>query len=822
MVAELFKTQLSKFKINLDEDTVNYIGSMLGDMDLTDHDQVRETIETFLVDASINDKTRNDFYKSLLDNNEFHVDKAVIDTVSVLLKQDKKVKHTKNQLRNSDTPHVKEKEKRMSLAERRAARKSSKEKQDNESSEEPELVAISQQSRFHTETLETSNKEIDLPGIQVSIGQNDLLVDAHLKLKPLVRYGLVGQNGVGKSILMKCMADNILVGLPQNLNILHISQLEDFDESTTVVQEVLSADKEATIATREYEVLRAVIGDHASTSGRQRKADKKLNKVVFSIMQSRVKDRLDEVNRLAIKRSGLRGREARKELVRLEKEYTDFCANDPQHYVTPDMVNDVIAQVFEKIELVDQEERLNRAKKLLKGLGFSQEQSTSFISTFSGGWRMRIALAKSLFIKPDILLLDEPTNHLDLPAILWLQEYIINDTGDMIVVVVSHDREFLNNVTEETIIMKDKQLKYHLGNYQDWESNTEEQRIRKQTLLDNTEKRRKQILSSIQHNLQQAKSTGDDKRHGMVNSRRKKLDRLGMEKTEDGKRFKQSYRSGYHLDARVSIVVEQGVKTATIKIPEPSQLRYNGPVFRMSDASFRYPKAKKNSIEPFSINIEPNARIAFIGPNGCGKSTLLNMLTGKTEPTSGEVYRHALLRVGYFSQHMVDQLDPDMSPVEYMISKHPTVTEHECRAHFGTMGVSGKLVLQKIRSLSGGQRNRISFALILFDRPHVLVLDEITNHLDMGTVEMLVDALAAYSGALIAVSHDVWFLKQILEPESSEGYYSDESDSDMIPTQNEVYTIDNGNVCRWKKGIDAYVSFVLRTMKKNNNLANKK
>ncbi|KAI9246637.1 P-loop containing nucleoside triphosphate hydrolase protein [Helicostylum pulchrum] len=810
MVVELFKTQLSSFKINLDEDTVNYIGSILGDMNLSDHDQVRETTEPFLIDANTNDKTRSGFYRSLLANNEFKVDKSAIDTAPVLLKQDKKPS-------NSETLHVKEK--RMPLAERRAARKSGKGKQVTAPSVEPELVAISQQSRFHTETLETSNKEIDLQGIQISIGQNDLLVDAHLKLKPLVRYGLVGQNGVGKSILMKCMADNILVGLPQNLNILHISQLEDFDESTTVVQEVLSADKEATIAIREYEVLRAVIGDHAPTSGHQRKANEKLNKVVFSIIQSRVKDRLDEANRLAIKRSGLRGREARKELVRLEKEYADFCANDPQHYVTPDMVNDIIAQVFEKMELVDQEERLNRAKKLLKGLGFSQEQSTSFISTFSGGWRMRIALAKSLFIKPDILLLDEPTNHLDLPAILWFQEYIIKDTGDMIVVVVSHDREFLNNVTEETIIMKDKQLKYHLGNYQDWESNTEEQRIRKQTLLDNTEKRRKQILSSIQHNLQQAKSTGDDKRHGMVNSRRKKLDRLGMEKTEDGKRFKQSYRYGYHLDARVSIVVEQGVKTATMKIPEPSQLRYNGPVFRMSEASFRYPKTKKNSIEPFSINIEPNARIAFIGPNGCGKSTLLNMLTGKTEPTSGEVYRHTLLRIGYFSQHMVDQLDLDMSPVEYMISKHPTVTEHECRAHFGTMGISGKLVLQKIRSLSGGQRNRISFALILFDRPHVLVLDEITNHLDIGTVEMLVNALAGYSGALITVSHDVWFLKQILEPESSEGYNSDGSDSDIISTQNEVYTIDNGNVCRWKKGIDAYVSFVLRTMKKNKNQA---
>lgn len=201
-------------------------------------------------------------------------------------------------------------------------------------------------------------------------------------------------------------------------------------------------------------------------------------------MQSRIKDRLDDANRLAIKRSGLRGREARKELVKMEKEYSDFCKQNPQKYVTADMVNEVIAQVFERVELVDQEECKNRAQKLLKGLGFSEAQSVSLISTFSGGWRMRIALAKSLFMKPDILLLDEPTNHLDLPAILWLQEYIINDTNDMIVVVVSHDREFLNNVTEETIILKDKQLKYHPGNYQDWEANTEEQRIRKQTMLD--------------------------------------------------------------------------------------------------------------------------------------------------------------------------------------------------------------------------------------------------------------------------------------------------------------------------------------------------
>lgn len=300
----------------------------------------------------------------------------------------------------------------------------------------------------------------------------------------------------------------------------------------------------------------------------------------------------------------------------------------------------------------------------------------------------------------------------------------------------------------------------------------------------------------------------------MVKSRQKKLDRLGMEKTEDGKRFKQSYRAGFHLNARVDIVVEQGVKTASIKIPQPNQLRYNGPAFRMNEASFKYKGSSKSVIEKFSINIEPNARIAFIGPNGCGKSTLLNMLTGKTQPTEGEVYRHTLLRVGYFSQHVVDQLDLDLSPVECMMKQYPTMSEHECRAHFGTVGVSGKLVLRKIRSLSGGQRNRIAFAMILYERPHVLVLDEITNHLDMGTVEMLVDALADFSGALIVVSHDVWFLKQVLEPETD----GSESDEEEEPIQREVFTIKQGIVKKWEKGIDAYVSSVLRTVKKQNKL----
>jgi ATP-binding cassette subfamily F protein 3 len=225
-----------------------------------------------------------------------------------------------------------------------------------------------------------------------------------------------------------------------------------------------------------------------------------------------------------------------------------------------------------------------------------------------------------------------------------------------------------------------------------------------------------------------------------------------MEKTEDGKRFKVSYFAGYHFSTRADIVVEQAVKVADIKIPEPEPLRYHGPILQLAGISYSY--GTNHVIKDVSLDVTPGSRIALLGPNGCGKSTLMNLLAGDLTPALGEVKKYHRLRIGYFSQHTVDQLEVDLTPIQQMMKVFPEATEQECHAHYGGVGVAGDVAKRPIRVLSGGQRNRVALAMVTYMQPQVLLLDEITNHLDMGTVEALVESLSEYSGALVLVSHD--------------------------------------------------------------------
>jgi len=301
-----------------------------------------------------------------------------------------------------------------------------------------------------------------------------------------------------------------------------------------------------------------------------------------------------------------------------------------------------------------------------------------------------------------------------------------------------------------------------------------------------------------------------------------KLERMGMERLEDGKRYKESYH-GF----RAEITVEEAVQSAPIRLPPPEPLHFpGGSLLQLREVSFRYKPSLPIIINNVSLDIGPRARIGFLGPNGCGKSTLMNILAGQLKPTNpkGEVRKgHQRLRIGYFSQHTVDQLDLGLSAIQLLMRNHPDVviTEGEVRAHFAdTVGLSGNTVVLPLSALSGGQRNRVALGLITFARPHVLILDEITNHLDMGSVETLVDELTeggederGWEGAVVVVSHDVWFLKRVVEgvganDESDDGedhFAEDERPGGVL------YTVTKtGGLQLWDKGMDAYVDKIQR------------
>ena len=285
---------------------------------------------------------------------------------------------------------------------------------------------------------------------------------------------------------------------------------------------------------------------------------------------------------------------------------------------------------------------------------------------------------------------------------------------------------------------------------------------------------------------------------------------MGMDRLEDGKRYKESYH-GF----REAIVVDQGIKTAPIRLPPPEPFNFPGSSFlQLSEVSFRYnPKSSAPMvINSVSLDIGPHARIGLLGPNGCGKSTLMNLLAGELKPTLGEVKKHHRLRIGYFSQHTVDQLDLSVSALQHLKKTYPDVvmSEGEARTHFGSCGISGDPVTRPIRTLSGGQRNRVALALVTFHRPHVLLLDEITNHLDMGTVESLVESLCEFEGALVVVSHDVWFLKQVIEGGGDDDDDAD-GESDGEREKGVLYTVTKkGELKMWEKGLDAYVEKIQR------------
>eukprot|EP01121_Diplochlamys_sp_Union-15-3_P009333 TRINITY_DN2544_c0_g1_i2.p1 TRINITY_DN2544_c0_g1~~TRINITY_DN2544_c0_g1_i2.p1 ORF type:complete len:423 (-),score=68.57 TRINITY_DN2544_c0_g1_i2:31-1299(-) len=371
----------------------------------------------------------------------------------------------------------------------------------------------------------------------------------------------------------------------------------------------------------------------------------------------------------------------------------------------------------------------------------------------SGGWRMRVALACALYTNPSILLLDEPTNHLDLNSILWLQEYLKLFKNTL--VVVSHNREFLNRVTTDTIQFTKKRLIYWQGNYNEFVKASNEKTVKYQKLYETQERTRKKCYETIKKVKEQQARSGKNSQKGTISSKKKKLEDLGMAKTDDGKRWKLSY-----MDSRKVLTAPEKEKKFKFKLVAGDSLGYYGALLQLQDVSFGYTK-EKLIVKNVTMNIDTNSRIVILGDNGAGKSTLLDIIVGNIEPTEGRVNKYSKLKIAYFKQHHVQQLNLDINALEHLHNRFPDMPSQKIRNHLGSFGIHGFHATEKMSNLSGGQKSRVVFATIMWEMPHILILDEPTNHLDIDTIDALIQALSDFSGGVVFVSHDEYMINSL-------------------------------------------------------------
>lgn len=389
---------------------------------------------------------------------------------------------------------------------------------------------------------------------------------------------------------------------------------------------------------------------------------------------------------------------------------------------------DRIGYIYERLNEIGAYEATSRAASILAGLGFSEAAQACPISSFSGGWRARVALASALFLEPNILLLDEPTNHLDFESMVWLENFLMRYQKTL--VIISHDRDILNKTVDHIVHLENQKLVSYTGNYDDFERRRAERLLNQQAL----------------HEKQMAQ-----KAH--------------MQKFID--RFRASAAKARQAQSRLKAIERMDIVDAVIAervtaftFPEPKEMK--SPLIRLEKVDAGYIEGQP-ILRALDLTINTHDRIALLGANGNGKSTLVKILSDRLKPMAGQIYKSGQLKIGYFAQFQTDELDIDLTPFETLRAAMNEPSEVKVRAMLSRFGFDKSKADTKVEGLSGGEKARLLFCLMSFDAPHIMLLDEPTNHLDIDAREALMQALNNYNGAIILVSHDTHLVECVAD-----------------------------------------------------------
>ncbi len=414
-----------------------------------------------------------------------------------------------------------------------------------------------------------------------------------------------------------------------------------------------------------------------------------------------------------------------------------------------------IAEIHTRLVDIDAHSAEARAASILAGLGFDEAAQKRPASSFSGGWRMRVALASVLFSEPDLLLLDEPTNYLDLEGTLWLEDYVRRYPHT--VLIISHDRDLLNKAVNSIVHLEQKKLVFYRGPYDQFERQRAEARELQTKMRTKVEAKRKHMESFVERFRYKASKARQ------AQSRLKALERMGT----------------------VAAVIEE--HTQGFSFPEPDK-QASSPIILLERASVGY-ETGKPILTGLDLRIDHDDRIALLGANGNGKSTFAKLVSGRLDLDTGSMVRAPNLKVGYFAQHQLDDLVPSESAVDHVRARMPDAPEAKVRARVSQMGLSTEKMATAARDLSGGEKARLLMGLATFDRPNLIILDEPTNHLDIDSRTALVEALNDYDGAVIVISHD----RHLLEA-----------------TVDRLWLVNHGTVRPYEGDLDDYRTLILK------------